>query len=147
MFNITGKFTFVNSYLEALRGVEPTYVKHGYESTTDFKPDRYTTALKRKISQTQSLDATSERKAIKVEKSMSSDFVNADLDNVEQENKLVDDLDSQEITWVIDTIGTRTGDASKMSSVSSKGGKSKKRKRRKTMKKRKSKKSRKYGFK
>ena len=147
MFNGTGSFTFVNSYLEALRGVEPTYIKHGYESTTDFKPDKYTTALKRKISQTQSVDEISERKARKVEKTTASDFANADLGNVEQENKLADDWDSQEITWVIDKIGTRTGDVSKISSVGSKGGKSRKSKRRKTMKKRKSKKSRKYRFK
>lgn len=143
MFNGTDNFKFVNSYLEALRGVEPTYIKHGYESTTDFKPDYSTTALKRKISQTQSVDSTSERKERKVDKS----YVNAELDNVEQENKLVEDLDSQEITWVIDTIGTRTGGASKMSSVSLKGGKSKKRKRRKTMRKRKSRKSRNNRFK
>jgi hypothetical protein len=42
-------FTFVNSYLEALRGVEETYIKQGYEPTSDFSSKPRTTAFKRKI--------------------------------------------------------------------------------------------------
>ena len=67
---------------------------------------------------------------------MSINFANAELGNKKQEEKLLDALDSGEITWVIDRRGDRTGD-------SAKGVKSRRRKMRKTNRKRNPKKSRK----
>jgi hypothetical protein len=58
------------------------------------------------------------------------------LGNKKQEEKLLDGLDSGEITWVIDRIGDRSGD-------SAKGVKSRRRRRRKTVRKRNPKRSRK----
>ena len=68
---------------------------------------------------------------------MASNFANAELGNKKQEEKLLDGLESGEITWVIDRTGDRSGD-------SAKGVKSRRRRRRKTIRKRKPKRSRKY---
>lgn len=130
-FNRRGSFQIKNSYLEALPGVEQTYYKIGYNETYDISPVNSNTALKKTISQTQSSESP-----VTDEKSLSSNFVNAELGNKKQEEKLLDSLDSGEITWVID----RSGDTAK-------GVKSRRRKRRKTIRKRKPRKSRKYGAK
>ena len=133
-FNRRGSFQIKNSYLEALPGVEQTYYKIGYNETYDISPVNSNTALKKTISQTQSSESP-----VTDEKSLSSNFVNAELGNKKQEEKLLDSLDSGEITWVID----RSGDTAK-------GVKSRRRKGRKTIKKRKAQKSRKprkYGVK
>ena len=135
-FNRKGSFKIENSYLEALAGVEQTYRKLGLNETNEIKPEYFDgTIFKKSISQTKSNESP-----VTDEKSTSSNFANAELGNKKQEEKLLDSLDSGEITWVIDRTGDRTGDAAK-------GRKSRKSKRRKTMKKRRSKKSRKYRFK
>jgi hypothetical protein len=135
-FNRKGSFKIENSYLEALAGVEQTYRKLGLNETNEIKPEYFDgTIFKKSISQTKSNESP-----VTDEKSTSSNFANAELGNKKQEEKLLDDLESGEITWVIDRTGDRTGDAAK-------GRKSRKSKRRKTMKKRRSKKSRKYRFK
>jgi hypothetical protein len=135
-FNRKGSFKIENSYLEALAGVEQTYRKLGLNETNEIKPEYSDgTIFKKSISKTKSNESP-----VTDEKSMSSNFANAELGNKKQEEKLLDDLESGEITWVIDRTGDRTGDAAK-------GRKSRKSKRRKTMKKRKSRKSRKYRFK
>ena len=135
-FNRKGSFKIENSYLEALAGVEQTYKKLGLNETNEIKPEYFDgTIFKKSISQTKSNESP-----VTDEKSTSSNFANAELGNKKQEEKLLDSLDSGEITWVIDRTGDRTGDAAK-------GRKSRKSKRRKTMKKRRSKKSRKYRFK
>jgi hypothetical protein len=135
-FNRKGSFKIENSYLEALAGVEQTYRKLGLNQTNEIKPEYSDgTIFKKSISQTKSNESP-----VTDEKSTSSNFANAELGNKKQEEKLLDDLESGEITWVIDRTGDRTGD-------SAKGRKSRKSKRRKTMKKRKSRKSRKYRFK
>ena len=134
--NLSRTFTFVNLYLEALAGVEPTYRKLGLNETNEIKPDLFDgTIFKKSISQTKSNESP-----VTDEKSTSSNFANAELGNKKQEEKLVNGLDSGEITWVIDRIGDRSGD-------SAKGAKSRRRKRRKTIRKRKPRKSRKYGAK
>jgi hypothetical protein len=138
-FNRKGSFKIENSYLEALAGVEQTYRKLGLNETNEIKP-HYSdgTIFKKSISQTKSNESP-----VTDEKSMASNFANAELGNKKQEEKLVDGLESGEITWVIDRIGDRSGDAAK-------GVKSRRRKRRKTIRKRKprkSKKLRKYGAK
>ena len=137
--NLSRTFTFVNLYLEALAGVEPTYRKLGLNETNEIKPDLFDgTIFKKSISQTKSNESP-----VTDEKSTSSNFANAELGNKKQEEELVNGLDSGEITWVIDRIGDRSGD-------SAKGAKSRRRKRRKTIKKRKAQKSRKprkYGVK
>ena len=104
IFNETaGSFQIVNSYLGALSSAEPTYLKLGYEPTTDFK-SKDATALKINISKRQNVNAN--RVAVKKSKS-SSDFANADINNLEQVNKLIDDFESGKITWVIDRIGDK----------------------------------------
>ena len=131
-FNRKGSFKIENSYLEALAGVEQTYRKLGLNQTNEIKPEYSDgTIFKKSISQTKSNESP-----VTDEKSTSSNFANAELGNKKQEEKLLDDLESGEITWVIDRTGDRTGD-------SAKGRKSRKSKRRKTMKKRKSRKLRK----
>ena len=131
-FNRKGSFKIENSYLEALAGVEQTYRKLGLNETNEIKPEYSDgTIFKKSISQPKSNESP-----VTDEKSMSSNFANAELGNKKQEEKLLDDLESGEITWVIDRTGDRTGDTAK-------GRKSRKSKRRKTMKKRKSRKMRK----
>jgi hypothetical protein len=131
-FNRKGSFKIENSYLEALAGVEQTYRKLGLNETNEIKPEYSDgTIFKKSISKTKSNESP-----VTDEKSMSSNFANAELGNKKQEEKLLDDLESGEITWVIDRTGDRTGDTAK-------GRKSRKSKRRKTMKKRKSRKMRK----
>jgi hypothetical protein len=136
--NLSRTFTFVNLYLEALAGVEPTYRKLGLNETNEIKPDLFDgTIFKKSISQTKSNESP-----VTDEKSTSSNFANAELGNKKQEEELVNGLESGEITWVIDRIGDRSGD-------SAKGVKSRRR-RRKTIRKRKPRKSRKprkYGAK
>ena len=137
--NSSRTFTFVNLYLEALAGVEPIYRKLGFNETYEIEP-HYSdnTIFKKSVSKTKSNESP-----VTDEKSTSSNFVNAELGNKKQEEKLIDGLDSGEITWVIDRIGDRSGD-------SAKGVKSRRRKRRKTIRKRKPRKSRKprkYGAK
>jgi len=131
-------FRLVNFYLEALYGVEQTYLKLGFNESYDINPVYYDgTIFKKSISQTKSNESP-----VTAEKSTSSNFVNAELGNKKQEEKILDGLDSGEITWVIDRIGDRTGDAAK-------GVKSRRRKmrKRKSRKSRKSRKTRKYGAK
>jgi hypothetical protein len=119
-----------------LAGVEQTYRKLGLNETNEIKPEYFDgTIFKKSISQTKSNESP-----VTDEKLAASNFANAELGNKKQEEKLVNSLESGEITWVIDRTGDRTGDAAK-------GRKSRKSKRRKTMKKRRSKKSRKYRFK
>jgi hypothetical protein len=134
--NASRTFTFANSYLEALAGVEPTYRKLGFNETYEIKPFYSdNTIFKKSVSKTKSNESP-----VTDEKSIASNFVNAELGNKKQEEKLIDGLESGEITWVIDRIGDRSGDAAK-------GVKSRRRKRRKTIlkrKPRKSKKMRKY---
>jgi len=134
--NASRTFTFANSYLEALAGVEPTYRKLGFNETYEIKPFYSdNTIFKKSVSKTKSNESP-----VTDEKSMAINFVNAELGNKKQEEKLIDGLESGEITWVIDRIGDRSGDAAK-------GVKSRRRKRRKTIlkrKPRKSKKMRKY---
>ena len=134
-FNRKGSFKIENSYLEALAGVEPTYRKLGFSETYEISP-YYSdgTVFKKPISKSKSNESP-----VTDEKSMSSNFVNAELGNKKQEEQLLDSLDSGEITWVIDRSGDRA-----------KGVKSRRRKRRKTIRKRKPRKSRKaikYGTK
>lgn len=120
-------FTFANSYLEALAGVEPTYQKLGFDKTYEIKPDLSDgTIFKKSISQSKSNESP-----VTDEKSAASNFANAELGNKKQEEELVNDLESGKITWVIDS----TGDAAK-------GLKSRRRKMRKTIRKRNPKKSR-----
>ena len=134
-FNRKGSFKIENSYLEALAGVEQTYKKLGLNETNEIKPEYSDgTIFKKSISQPKSNESP-----VTDEKSAASNFANAELGNKKQEEKLLDDLESGEITWVIDRTGDRTGDTAK-------GRKSRKSKRRKTMK-RKPRKSRKYRFK
>ena len=129
-FNRKGSFKIENSYLEALAGVEPTYRKLGFNETYEISPHYSNdTIFKKSISKTKSSESP-----VTDEKSMSSNFVNAELGNKKQEEKLLDGLDSGEITWVIDRRGDRTGD-------SAKGVKSRRRMR-KTIRKRNPKKSR-----
>jgi hypothetical protein len=135
-FNRKGSFKIENSYLEALAGVEPTYRKLGFNETYEISPHYSNdTIFKKSISKTKSNESP-----VTDEKSMSSNFVNAELGNKKQEEKLVHSLDSGEITWVIDRTGDRTASTAK-------GVKSRRRKRRKTIRKRKPRKSRKYGVK
>jgi len=130
--NASRTFTFANSYLEALAGVEPTYRKLGFNETYEIKPFYSdNTIFKKSVSKTKSNESP-----VTDEKSMAINFVNAELGNKKQEEKLVDGLESGEITWVIDRIGDRSEDAAK-------GVKSRRRKRRKTIRKRKPRKSRK----
>ena len=130
-FNRKGSFKIENSYLEALAGVEPTYRKLGFNETYEISP-HYSdgTVFKKSISKTKSNESP-----VTDEKSTSSNFANAELGNKKQEEELVNDLESGKITWVIDRIGDRTGDAAK-------GLKSRRRKMRKTISKRNPKKSR-----
>jgi hypothetical protein len=130
-FNRKGSFKIENSYLEALAGVEPTYRKLGFNETYEISP-HYSdgTIFKKPISKTKSNESP-----VADEKSTSSNFANAELGNKKQEEELVNDLESGKITWVIDRIGDRTGDAAK-------GLKSRRRKMRKTISKRNPKKSR-----
>jgi hypothetical protein len=130
--NASRTFTFANSYLEALAGVEPTYRKLGFNETYEIKPFYSdNTIFKKSVSKTKSNESP-----VTDEKSIASNFVNAELGNKKQEEKLIDGLESGEITWVIDRIGDRSGDAAK-------GVKSRRRKRRKTIRKRKPRKSKK----
>jgi hypothetical protein len=129
-FNRKGSFKIENSYLEALAGVEPTYRKLGFNETYEISPHYSNdTIFKKSISETKSNESP-----VTHEKSMANNFANAELGNKKQEEKLLDGLDSGEITWVIDRRGDRTGD-------SAKGVKSRRR-RRKTIRKRNPKKSR-----
>lgn len=131
-FNRKGSFKIENSYLEALAGVEATYRKLNFNETYEIKPHYSNdTIFTKPISETKSNESP-----VTDEKSMSSNFANAELGNKKQEEKLLDGLDSGEITWVIDRRGDRTGDTAK-------GVKSRKRKMRKTFRKRNPKKSRK----
>jgi hypothetical protein len=131
-FNRKGSFKIENSYLEALAGVEQTYRKLGLNETNEIKPEYSDgTIFKKSISGTKS-----DESPVTDEKSTASNFANAELGNKKQEEKLVDGLESGEITWVIDRIGDRSGDAAK-------GVKSRRRKRRKTIRKRKPRKSKK----
>jgi hypothetical protein len=135
-FNRKGSFKIENSYLEALAGVEQTYRKLGLNETNEIKPEYSDgTIFKKSISQPKSNESP-----VTDEKSAASNFVNAELGNKKQEEKLLDSLDSGEITWVIDRTGDRTGDAAK----GRKSRRSKRSKKSKTMKKRKSRKMRKY---
>jgi hypothetical protein len=130
--NASRTFTFANSYLEALAGVEPTYRKLGFNETYEIKPFYSdNTIFKKSVSKTKSNESP-----VTDEKSMAINFVNAELGNKKQEEKLIDGVESGEITWVIDRIGDRSGDAAK-------GVKSRRRKRRKTIRKRKPRKSKK----
>jgi hypothetical protein len=116
-----------------LAGVEPTYRKLGFNETSDIQPSYYdNTIFKKSVSKTKSNESP-----VTDEKSMAINFVNAELGNKKQEDQIVDALDSGEITWVIDRIGSKTGDTGK-------GVKSRRRRRRKTNRKRKPRKSRKY---
>lgn len=130
-FNRKGSFKIENSYLEALAGVEPTYRKLGFNETYEISPHYSNdTIFTKPISETKSNESP-----VTDEKSMASNFANAELGNKKQEEKLLDGLDSGEITWVIDRRGDRSGDTAK-------GVKSRRRKMRKTFRKRNSKKSR-----
>ena len=127
-FNRKGSFKIENSYLEALYGVEQTYQKLGFNESYDINPVYFDgTIFKKSISQTKSSESP-----VADEKSTSSNFVNAELGNKKEEEKLLDDFESGEITWVID----RTGDTAI-------GVKPKKRKTRKAKKAKKARKSRK----
>ena len=127
-FNRKGSFKIENSYLEALYGVEQTYQKLGFNESYDINPVYFDgTIFKKSISQTKSSESP-----VADEKSTSSNFVNAELGNKKEEEKLLNDFESGEITWVID----RTGDAAT-------GVKPKKRKTRKAKKAKKARKSRK----
>ncbi len=98
-FNRTATpYKIVNSYLEALPEVEKNYLKQGYVETTDFTTPIYTKnkAMKRDISPQSP-----------VAESMASKFVNAKIGNEEEEEKILNGLDSGKITWVIDRIGDR----------------------------------------
>jgi hypothetical protein len=129
--NLSRTFTFANSYLEALAGVEGTYQKLGFNATYEIKPDYSDdTIFKKSISKTKSNESP-----VTDEKSMPINFVNAELGNKKQEEKLLDGLDSGEITWVVD----RTEDVAK----GVKSRRRKMRKMRKTIRKRNPKKSRK----
>ena len=138
-FNRKGSFKIENSYLEALAGVEQTYKKLGLNETNEIKPEYFDgTLFKKSISQTKSNESP-----VTDEKSAASNFANAELGNKKQEEKLVNSLESGEITWVIDRIGDRSGDSAK--GVKLRRRKSRKtRKTRKTIRKSKSRKSRKY---
>ena len=138
-FNKKGSFKIENSYLEALAGVEQTYKKLGLNETNEIKPEYFDgTIFKKSISQTKSNESP-----VTDEKSAASNFANAELGNKKQEEKLVNSLESGEITWVIDRIGDRSGDSAK--GVKLRRRKSRKtRKTRKTIRKSKSRKSRKY---
>ena len=130
-FNRKGSFKIENSYLEALAGVEQTYRKLGLNETNEIKPEYSDgTIFKKSISQTKSNESP-----VTDEKSTASNFANAELGNKKQEERLLDDLESGEITWVIDRIGDRSGDTAK--------GVKSRRRMRKTIRKRKSRKSRK----
>ena len=137
-FNRKGSFKIENSYLEALAGVEQTYKKLGLNETNEIKPEYFDgTIFKKSISQTNSNESP-----VTDEKSAASNFANAELGNKKQEEKLVNSLESGEITWVIDRIGDRSGDSAK--GVKLRRRKSRKtRKTRKTIRKSKPKKSRK----
>ena len=127
-FNRKSSFKIENSYLEALYGVEQTYQKLGFNESYDINPVYFDgTVFKKSISQTKSSESP-----VADEKSTSSNFVNAELGNKTEEEKLLDDFESGEITWVID----RTGDVAT-------GVKPKKRKTRKAKKAKKARKSRK----
>ena len=127
-FNRKGSFKIENSYLEALYGVEQTYQKLGFNESYDINPVYFDgTVFKKSISQTKSSESP-----VADEKSTSSNFVNAELGNKKEEEKLLNDFESGEITWVID----RTGDVAT-------GVKPKKRKTRKAKKAKKARKSRK----
>ena len=129
--NSSRTFKFANCYLEALLGVEPTYQKLGFDETYEIKPDLSDgTIFKKSISETKSNESP-----VTGEKSMPINFVNAELGNKKQEEKLLDGLDSGEITWVVDK---KTEDAAK----GVKSRRRKMRKMRKTIKKRNPKKSR-----
>ena len=130
-FNRKGSFKIENSYLEALAGVEQTYKKLGLNETNEIKPEYSDgTIFKKSISQSKSNESPGTD-----EKSAASNFANAELGNKKEEEKLLNGLESGEITWVIDRIGDRSGDTAK--------GRKSRRRRRKTIRKRKSRKSRK----
>ena len=134
-FNRKGSFKIENSYLEALAGVEQTYKKLGLNETNEIKPEYFDgTIFKKSISQTNSNESP-----VTDEKSAASNFANAELGNKKQEEKLVNSLESGEITWVIDRIGDRSGDSAKGVKLRRR----KSRKTRKTIRKSKPKKSRK----
>jgi hypothetical protein len=129
--NSSRTFKFANCYLEALLGVEEVYQKLGFDETYEIKPDYSDdTIFKKSISETKSNESP-----VTGEKSMPINFVNAELGNKKQEEKLLDGLDSGEITWVVDK---KTEDAAK----GVKSRRRKMRKMRKTIKKRNPKKSR-----
>jgi hypothetical protein len=133
-FNRKGSFKIENSYLEALAGVEPTYRKLGFNETYEISPHYSNdTIFKKSISETKSNESP-----VTDEKSMANNFANAELGNKKQEEKLLDGLDSGEITWVIDRMGDRSGDSAK----GVKSRRRKMRKMRKTIRKRNPKKSR-----
>ena len=100
----TAVYKIVNSYLEAFWEIGNTYLKQGYVDTEDFVATAHRAdAFKREISP-QSTESDQES-PVSVEKSnSSSNFVNIDINNLEQENKLIEDLESGQITWAIDKI-------------------------------------------
>ena len=118
--NLSKTFRFVNIYLEALYGVEQTYLKLGFNESYDINPVYFDGSIfKKPISETQSnessvTDETSMSSQVEDEKSMESNFVNAELGNEEEENKLLDGLDSGKITWVTGNKSLKTKKKRKM---------------------------------
>lgn len=118
--NLSKTFRFVNIYLEALYGVEQTYLKLGFNESYDINPVYFDGSIfKKPISETKSNESSvTDEKSISSpvadEKSMESNFVNAELGNEEEENKLLDGLDSGKITWVTGNKSLKTRKKRKM---------------------------------
>jgi len=112
--NLSKTFRFVNFYLEALYGVEQTYLKLGFNESHDINPVYSDGSIfKKPVSETKS-NESSVSSPVADEKSMESNFVNAELGNEEQEKKLLDGLDSGMITWVTGNKSLKTRRKRKM---------------------------------
>jgi len=112
--NLSKTFRFVNFYLEALYGVEQTYLKLGFNESYDINPVYFDGSIfKKPVSETKS-NESSLSSPVADEKSMESNFVNAELGNEEQEKKLLDGLDSGKITWVTGNKSPKTRRKRKM---------------------------------
>ena len=108
--NLSKTFRFVNIYLEALYGVEQTYLKLGFNESYDINPVYFDGSIfKKPVSETKSNESS-----VADETSMESNFVNAELGNEEEENKLLDGLDSGMITWVTGNKSLKTRKKRKM---------------------------------
>ena len=104
----TTEFKIVNSYLEAVWGVEQNYVKYGYAATTDFKSSDSNATLSMKRDTSPSSPYTPPYTPPYSPRSPVVAYPTAEIGNVEQEDKLLDGLESGEITWIIDRTGDRS---------------------------------------